>query len=73
VADFNRFVQFYWDVFGAPLVGASDSAPERVRGYFGVDADDARCKIGWIRIPGGVTIEIFEFTPRQAPRLVTKL
>jgi catechol 2,3-dioxygenase-like lactoylglutathione lyase family enzyme len=65
VADFHATVQFYWDVFGAPLVGASDSDPERVRGFFGVDAEDAACKIGWIRIPGGVTLEIFEFTPHQ--------
>ena len=31
VSDFNRFVQFYWDVFGCPLVGVADTPPERVR------------------------------------------
>jgi len=38
VADFNRAVRFYWDVFGCPLVGVSDAPPDRVRGFFGVDA-----------------------------------
>ena len=31
VSDFNRAVQFYWDVFGCPLVGVADTPPERVR------------------------------------------
>lgn len=65
VADFNRAVRFYWDVFGCPLVGVSDAPPERVRGFFGVDAPQAACKIGWIRVPGGAVIEIFEFRPDQ--------
>ena len=37
VSDFNRAVQFYWDVFGCPLVGVADTPPERVRAFFGVD------------------------------------
>lgn len=36
VRDFNTFVRFYWDVFGFPLVGVSDSPPDRVRSFFGV-------------------------------------
>ena len=66
VADFNRFVQFYWDVFGCPLVGVSDTPPARVRSFFGVDGDEPRCKIGWIRVPGGGILEIFEFQPQLA-------
>ena len=50
VADFNRFVQFYWDVFGCPLVGVSNTPPDRVRSFFGVEAPEPRCKIGWSRI-----------------------
>ena len=82
VRDFSSFVRFYWDVFGCPLVGVSDTPPERVRAFFGVDpstqqsptADSASlrtdapapsCKIGWIRVPGGAVIEIFEFQPQQ--------
>lgn len=81
VRDFNTFVRFYWDVFGCPLVGVSDTPPDRVRSFFGVqplalsDADAARggggvegmptCKIGWIRAPGGAVLEIFEFQPQQ--------
>ena len=38
VSDFNRAVQFYWEVFGCPLVGVADTPPERVRSFFGVDA-----------------------------------
>jgi catechol 2,3-dioxygenase-like lactoylglutathione lyase family enzyme len=67
VADFNEAVRFYWDVFGAPVVGVSDTPPDRVREFFGVDAADPTCKIGWIRVPGGATIEIFEFRPYEPP------
>ena len=49
VSDFNRFVQFYWDVFGCPLVGVSDTPPERVRSFFGVDGPEPRCRIGWFQ------------------------
>jgi catechol 2,3-dioxygenase-like lactoylglutathione lyase family enzyme len=65
VSNFNRAVQFYADVFGCPLVGVADTPSERVRTFFGVDAAGATCKIGWIRAPGGATIEIFEFQPQQ--------
>ncbi len=64
VSDFNKAVQFYWDVFGCPLVGVSDTPPDRVRTFFGVDDPAPRCKIGWIRVPGGAVLEIFEFQPQ---------
>ena len=67
VSDFNRFVQFYWDVFGCPLVGVADTPPERVASFFGVDAQAPRCKIGWIRVPGGATLEIYAFQPQLPP------
>jgi catechol 2,3-dioxygenase-like lactoylglutathione lyase family enzyme len=67
VSDFNQAVRFYWEVFGAPLVGVSDTPADRVRGFFGVDASEPTCKIGWVRVPGGATIEIFEFQPQQPP------
>ncbi|HET7387102.1 MAG TPA: VOC family protein [Nocardioidaceae bacterium] len=71
VSDFNEAVRFYWDVFGAPVVGVSDTPSDRVRTFFGVDVpeDDPEptCKIGWVRIPGGATIEIFEFVPHEPP------
>ncbi len=65
VRDFNTFVRWYWDVFGCPLVGVSDSPTERVRTFFGVEAPAPSCKIGWIRVPGGSVLEIFEFNPQQ--------
>jgi catechol 2,3-dioxygenase-like lactoylglutathione lyase family enzyme len=64
VSDFNRAVRFYWDVFGAPLVGVSDAPADRVAGFFGVDGGGT-CKIGWIRF-GGAVIEIFHFEPQQS-------
>ena len=67
VSNFNRAVQFYWDVFKCPLVGVSDTAPERIRDFFEVDSDKPTLKIGWIRIPGGAVIEIFEFEPQEKP------
>ncbi len=66
VSSFSKAVQFYADVFGAPLVGVADTPPERVRSFFGVDGEAPRCKIGWIRVPGGGVLEIFEFQPRLA-------
>lgn len=72
VSDFNRFVQFYWDVFGCPLVGVSETPPERVRSFFrvGEGHQAPRCRIGWIRVPGGATIEIFEFQPQLPPEVI---
>jgi len=67
VSNFNRAVQFYWDVFGCPLVGVADTPSPRVKSFFGVAADAPSCKIGWIRVPGGATLEIFEFQPQQQP------
>ena len=64
VRDFNRTVQFYWEVFGCPLVGVADTPPARVRSFFKVDGPAPACKIGWIRVPGGATLEIFEFQPQ---------
>ena len=68
VSDFNRAVQFYWEVFGCPLVGVADTPPERVKTFFGVTApvdEVPSCKIGWIRVPGGATLEIFHFEPKE--------
>jgi catechol 2,3-dioxygenase-like lactoylglutathione lyase family enzyme len=74
VSDFNRFVQFYSDVFGCRLVGVADTPPDRVRSFFGVEggAGDAppRCKIGWVRVPGGTILEIFEFQPQLSAQAI---
>ena len=66
VSDFNKAVRFYSDIFGCPLVGVSDAPPERVRSFFGVDATKPSCKIGWVRVPGGGILEIFELRPDLA-------
>ncbi len=64
VADLNRTVRFYSDVFGAPVVGVNcDHDPQRLRSFFGVQGDMPNLKIGWIRVPGGATVEVFEFQP----------
>jgi len=70
VSDFNKAVRFYSDVFGCPLVGVSDAPPERVRAFFGIDADVPSCKIGWVRVPGGGILEIFEFQPQLPPAAI---
>jgi catechol 2,3-dioxygenase-like lactoylglutathione lyase family enzyme len=67
VSDFGRAVRFYADVFGAPLVGVNDHGSDRVRSFFGVDGDDPALKLGWVRIPGGAVLEIFEFRPTGSP------
>lgn len=68
VSNFEKAVQFYWDVFGCPLVGVADTPPDRVRTFFGVAGEAPSCKIGWIRVPGGAVLEIFEFQPHVPPR-----
>ena len=71
VSDFNKAVQFYWDVFGCPLVGVADTPPDRVRSFFAVTgAAEPRCKIGWIRVPGGAVLEIFEFQPQLSADVI---
>ena len=70
VTDFDRFVQFYAEHFGCRLVAVGESEPEKVRTFFGVDAEEAKCRIGWLRTPGGGMLEIFEFTPRQPAQKV---
>ena len=65
VSDFNAAVKFYWEIFKCPLVGVSDTPTDRVREFFGVDDDAPTCKIGWIRVPGGSVLEIFEFQPYE--------
>jgi len=67
VSNFNAAVRFYWDVFRCPLVGVADTPSDRVRTFFGVDTKQPNCKIGWIRIPGGAVLEIFEFQPQESP------
>ena len=63
VSNFNKSVQFYWNVFRCPLVGVADQPSDRVRAFFGVKADQPSCKVGWIRVPGGAVLEIFAFQP----------
>jgi len=70
VSDFNKAVKFYWEIFGCPLVGVADTPPDRVRMFFGVEGDAPACKIGWIRVPGGGVLEIFEFKPNHPPAAV---
>ncbi len=72
VSNFNKAVQFYADVFGCPLVGVADTPPDRVRTFFKVGADTPApsCKIGWVRCPGGATLEIFEFQPQLPPAAI---
>lgn len=67
VSNFNKAVQFYADVFGCPLVGVADTPPDRVRSFFNVEGAQPSCKIGWIRVPGGGILEIFEFQPQLPP------
>jgi catechol 2,3-dioxygenase-like lactoylglutathione lyase family enzyme len=77
VSDFNRAVRFYWEVFGCPLVGVAETPPDRVRTFFGVapspplgTGPSPSCRIGWIRVPGGAVLEIFEFQPQLPARPV---
>jgi len=67
VSNFNAAVRFYWDIFRCPLVGVADTPSDRVRTFFDVDTEKPNCKIGWIRVPGGAVLEVFEFQPQEPP------
>ena len=78
VSDFSRAVQWYSDVLGCPVVGVADTPPDRVRAFVGVNPSTAlgaggepTCKIGWVRVPGGAVLEIFEFQPQLPPEAIT--
>lgn len=70
VKSLKEFVTFYADVFGARLIGVSPAEPERVRAFFGVDHEEPQCTNGWLRLPGGGILEIFEFEPQEAAQPV---
>jgi len=67
VRNMKEFVSFYADVFGCRLIGVTPADPDRVRAFFGVDAEAPQCKIGWLRVPGGGILELFEFDPAMPP------
>ena len=48
---------------GAPPHATDASLPSPAPG-------EPHCKIGWIRVPGGAVLEIFEFQPQLPPRPV---
>jgi catechol 2,3-dioxygenase-like lactoylglutathione lyase family enzyme len=48
----------------------SDVVPARLQSFFKVAGDQPTCKIGWLRVPGGAVLEIFEFRPDQPPTKV---
>ena len=53
VSDFNRAVQFYWEVFGCPAGRGRRQRPRIASAtFFGVEGESRSCKIGWIRMPG---------------------
>ena len=70
VSNFNQAVQFYWDVFGCPLVGVADTPPDRVRTFFGVDAAQPQLQDRLDPRAGGAMLEIFEFEPQLPPAAV---
>lgn len=71
VADFDEFVQFYAKHFGARLVGVGQSEKERIRTFFGIEGEELKCRIGWLRFPSGGMLEIFEFTPQEPAEPIT--
>ena len=71
VSNFNKAVQFYWDVFGCPLVGVADTPPERVRTFFGVRGRRSRAaRSAGFASRAARSLEIFEFQPQLPPAAV---
>ena len=68
VSDFNAAVRFYWEHLRLPARGRGrHAARARARRSSASTRRRRRCKIGWIRVPGGGVLEIFAFEPSQPP------
>ena len=67
VSDFNRFVQFYCGHLRLPARRRVGHAAGPGASFFHVDGPQPACKIGWVRVPGGAILEIFEFQPQLPP------
>ena len=55
--------------FGVATEAESRRSPAEARSATAGEGGP-RCKIGWIRVPGGAVLEIFEFQPQLPPRVV---
>ena len=51
----------------SPPAASPDEPPSPDTASAAQGAPEPRCKIGWIRAPGGAVLEIFEFQPQLPP------
>ena len=64
VTDFAAAVKWYHDKFGFWLISEQELAPEVLKELHELyQVEDAAVRQGFLRVPGGGVIEIFEFTP----------
>ena len=66
VSDFNKAVRFYWESSAVRSWAWRTRRPNACAASSASSADAPRCKIGWVRMPGGGILEIFEFTAAPA-------
>jgi len=60
-------VRTFFGVTGEPALSPSTIARGSLSNVEGSEQSESKgpaCKIGWIRVPGGATLEIFEFQPQ---------
>jgi glyoxylase I family protein len=64
-------VRTFFGIDPSPAPGGDSSAAGAGHSTtVGRGEQEPRCKIGWIRVPGGAVLEIFEFQPQLPPRPV---
>lgn len=64
VTDFAAAVKWYHEQFGFWLVSEQELDKELLKELYELyQVKDATVKLGFLRVPGGGVIEIFEFTP----------
>jgi len=64
VSNFEKAVQWYWDMFKFPLVAEETMDEKQVEALYSLyGLKNTKLRLGFLRTPGGAVLEIFEFTP----------
>lgn len=64
VSNFEKAVQWYWDIFKFPLVAEEIMDEKQVEALYTLyGLKNTRLRLGFLRVPGGGVLEIFEFSP----------
>ncbi|MBP8178033.1 MAG: VOC family protein [Spirochaetes bacterium] len=64
VSNFEKAVRWYWEMFKFPLVAEETMDVHQVEALYSLyGLKNTKLRLGFLRIPGGGVLEIFEFKP----------